>query len=219
MRPRIQFVLGLCLVVSITCLAIFSAPGGELFIDMPSFLIVLVVTAGLTLATYPDTNPLTLFSTAATTPEQDLKLAEVAAGAARNAVFSGVLGYLIGAIQMLQDFSDLSSLGPCLAVTMLTVLYGYFAAYVLFKPLEGYFVARAARKGAQPEKISTIRDASTSTHLGVLLGVSFVLFVTVTVAFFSVGTEVETGRQGLELPKTLLQEQLGDRLPNHHGRQ
>lgn len=54
----------------------------------------------------------------------------------------GMIGTLIGLVQMLGNMSDPKSIGPAMAVALLTTLYGAFIANVLFGPilakLEGY---------------------------------------------------------------------------------
>ena len=47
----------------------------------------------------------------------------------------GLIGTLIGLIGMLQNMSDPSSIGPAMAVALLTTLYGAILAFVLFAPI------------------------------------------------------------------------------------
>ncbi|RKQ64095.1 chemotaxis protein MotA [Thermovibrio guaymasensis] len=78
----------------------------------------------------------------------------------------GMIGTLIGLIQMLQNLSDPSALGPGMAVAMITTLYGAILAYTLCIPiskklkyykdlkmlfLEAYLLtAEAIEKGVNP---------------------------------------------------------------------
>lgn len=54
----------------------------------------------------------------------------------------GMIGTLIGLVQMLGNMEDPKSIGPAMAVALLTTLYGAFLANVIFGPiltkLEGY---------------------------------------------------------------------------------
>jgi chemotaxis protein MotA len=54
----------------------------------------------------------------------------------------GMIGTLIGLVQMLGNMADPKAIGPAMAVALLTTLYGAFIANVLFGPLntklEGY---------------------------------------------------------------------------------
>lgn len=47
----------------------------------------------------------------------------------------GLIGTLIGLVQMLQNMSDPSSIGPSMAVALLTTFYGAVMANILFNPL------------------------------------------------------------------------------------
>lgn len=49
----------------------------------------------------------------------------------------GMIGTLVGLVQMLQDLSDPSSIGVGMATALLTTLYGAMAANMLFIPLAG----------------------------------------------------------------------------------
>jgi len=49
----------------------------------------------------------------------------------------GMIGTLIGLVQMLCDMSDPSSIGMGMATALLTTFYGAFAANLLFIPLAG----------------------------------------------------------------------------------
>lgn len=47
----------------------------------------------------------------------------------------GLIGTLIGLVQMLGNLNDPSSIGPSMAVALLTTFYGAMLAYVVFSPL------------------------------------------------------------------------------------
>ncbi|MEZ5288942.1 MAG: MotA/TolQ/ExbB proton channel family protein [Vicinamibacterales bacterium] len=47
----------------------------------------------------------------------------------------GMVGTLIGLVQMLQSMSDPSSIGPAMAVALLTTLYGAVLAFLVFIPI------------------------------------------------------------------------------------
>jgi chemotaxis protein MotA len=49
----------------------------------------------------------------------------------------GMIGTLIGLVQMLQSMSDPSSIGPAMALALLTTFYGSVMANMLFLPLAG----------------------------------------------------------------------------------
>jgi chemotaxis protein MotA len=49
----------------------------------------------------------------------------------------GLVGTLIGLVQMLRTLDDPSSMGPAMAVALLTTLYGAVLAYLVFLPIAG----------------------------------------------------------------------------------
>ena len=49
----------------------------------------------------------------------------------------GMVGTLIGLVQMLQNLEDPSSIGPAMAMALLTTLYGSIMANVIFLPMSG----------------------------------------------------------------------------------
>jgi chemotaxis protein MotA len=54
----------------------------------------------------------------------------------------GLIGTLVGLVQMLQNLSDPSSIGPAMAVALLTTFYGAILANMLFIPVAGKLKAR-----------------------------------------------------------------------------
>ncbi|MDD9943005.1 MAG: MotA/TolQ/ExbB proton channel family protein [Myxococcales bacterium] len=54
---------------------------------------------------------------------------------AATAPSMGMIGTLIGLVQMLQSLQDPSSIGPAMAVALLTTMYGAILAFVVFGPL------------------------------------------------------------------------------------
>lgn len=55
----------------------------------------------------------------------------------------GMIGTVIGLVQMLQTMSDPSTIGPAMAVALLTTLYGAILANLVFNPLAGKLKARS----------------------------------------------------------------------------
>lgn len=56
----------------------------------------------------------------------------------------GMIGTLIGLVQMLQNMSDPSSIGPAMAVALLTTFYGAVIANIVATPLAGKLKIRSA---------------------------------------------------------------------------
>ncbi len=59
----------------------------------------------------------------------------------------GMIGTLVGLVQMLQNLSDPSKIGGGMAVALLTTLYGAMLANMFFIPLSGCLEVRAAEEG------------------------------------------------------------------------
>lgn len=55
----------------------------------------------------------------------------------------GLIGTLIGLVQMLQNMDDPSTIGPAMAVALLTTFYGAIMANVFFNPLAGKLRGRS----------------------------------------------------------------------------
>lgn len=72
----------------------------------------------------------------------------------------GMIGTLVGLVAMLGAMEDPKSIGPAMAVALLTTLYGAFLANVIFGPmvakLSGYSAAEAAYREMVIEGLRTI---------------------------------------------------------------
>ncbi len=71
------------------------------------------------------------------------KGADFFGGMAALAPAFGLIGTLIGLILMLQSMDDPSSIGPAMAVALLTTFYGAILANVIFTPLAGKLKVRS----------------------------------------------------------------------------
>ncbi|MFC1513084.1 MotA/TolQ/ExbB proton channel family protein [Thermodesulfobacteriota bacterium] len=58
----------------------------------------------------------------------------------------GMIGTLVGLVQMLANMSDAASIGPAMAVALLTTLYGAILANVLFLPLADKLALRSSEE-------------------------------------------------------------------------
>lgn len=67
--------------------------------------------------------------------ERHGKGAEILEGMAGDGPAFGMIGTLIGLVQMLQNMSDPSSIGPAMAVALLTTLYGAIIMTVFTNPM------------------------------------------------------------------------------------
>ena len=69
--------------------------------------------------------------------------AEIFASLGTYAPAIGMVGTLIGLVQMLQSMDDPSTIGPAMAIALLTTFYGAVAANVLFLPMSGKLRTRS----------------------------------------------------------------------------
>jgi len=65
----------------------------------------------------------------------------------------GMIGTLIGLVQMLQSMEDPSAIGPAMAVALITTFYGALAANVLFLPMAGKLRKRSQEEVMVKEMI------------------------------------------------------------------
>jgi len=76
--------------------------------------------------------------------ERHDKGADIFATIAAYGPAMGMIGTLIGLVQMLQNMSDPSSIGPAMAVALLTTFYGAVLANVFATPVSGKLKLRSA---------------------------------------------------------------------------
>ncbi len=65
----------------------------------------------------------------------------------------GMVGTLIGLVQMLQSMDDPSTIGPAMAIALLTTFYGAVAANILFLPMSGKLRTRSQSEILKKELI------------------------------------------------------------------
>jgi chemotaxis protein MotA len=65
----------------------------------------------------------------------------------------GMVGTLIGLIQMLQNLNDPAAIGPAMAVAMITTFYGAFFANLIFLPMAGKVQGQVQARGKAHEMI------------------------------------------------------------------
>lgn len=70
--------------------------------------------------------------------------ADIFGAMAEDGPAMGMIGTLIGLVQMLQNLSDPSAIGPAMAVALLTTFYGAVIANVLCNPIKNKIKVRSA---------------------------------------------------------------------------
>jgi chemotaxis protein MotA len=82
-------------------------------------------------------------------------LARVCDTAGLYAPAFGMIGTLIGLIQMLQNLNDPSAIGPAMAVAMITTFYGAFVANLIFLPLANKAKKQRAMRAQEGQLLLT----------------------------------------------------------------
>lgn len=124
-------------VVALFIVSVAMAMPLHIFIDVPSFILIVgVVIGGLWITYRPGQMCRAIAIGALRSPPRDLDEVIQTQGVLRRGRqlcwATGILGTLIGVIQMLADPSDWSAIGAGMAVALLTTLYGAFAGELLF---------------------------------------------------------------------------------------
>jgi len=105
------------------------------YIDVPSVVFVFVPTVGLTVAAFGARAPveaLALLFSGDPTQDELSRAAGIAFSVGGFALGSGMLGSLIGVVQMLQNMSEPTAIGPAMAVALLTTFYAVCVALMAF---------------------------------------------------------------------------------------
>ena len=84
--------------------------------------------------------------------ERNSRKASLLRRAAEVAPAMGLIGTLVGLIQMLANLDDPSTIGPSMAVALLTTFYGAILAYMVFAPL----AVKVERNAQEETTIATI---------------------------------------------------------------
>ena len=142
-------ILGFILMVVIALIALYSGVGLDPFVDIGSVLITAVVTLAALLMSYGSglgTAIKTVFSSGASRDDVKLGIAVFTKGKS-YALASGALGTLIGLVIMLKNLDDPSAIGPGLALSLLTIVYGLVIAYLILGPVVGSLQRRLDEAG------------------------------------------------------------------------
>jgi hypothetical protein len=136
----------LSLIVLVVCSAISF--GGPLvhFIDFPSATLVVCVTVAGALLSFPASvtrEALGSWSAGGALSEDQARQShQVFQNMGRIAMAAGLLGTLIGLMQMLRQLDDPTQIGPAMAVAMLTLFYGVLLGVVLLRAMANECLAR-----------------------------------------------------------------------------
>ena len=114
-----------------------------LYFNIPSFLLVFGLTVPLTFMTYPIHVVLRAYGTSLKAlnkehalSSSDLREAEMVLELIRRLyIGTGMLGFLIGMVNMLANMDDPRQIGPAMAVAYLSLMYGVIFAEFMTHPL------------------------------------------------------------------------------------
>lgn len=137
-----------------------------IFVNAPSLLIVIGLTVCVPLANHSISDAhnafSAVFSTGDVDPNEGQRHVTVLQTFRMAATGSGILGTFIGLVQMLQSMDDPSSIGPAMAVALLTILYAVFLSELVIGPMSNRIHARMT---GSPE--STAKPESPNTALNI----------------------------------------------------
>ena len=127
------------------------------FFDPISVLFVVIGTLGVMMATH-GRGSLQLISALIgwlfraddqNSPQEHLQIAAKALDFGEFAILTGAVGMTIGHVQMLQQMDDPNAIGPALAVSMLTLLYGALAHMLVAVPLSRHHLQQAGAEAVR----------------------------------------------------------------------
>lgn len=98
----------------------------------------------------------------------------------------GIVGMLIGLVQMLQKMADPSMIGPGMAVGLLTVLYGASLAEFVVNPLQQILINKASPPPAAADAAQTPRRSMLGLGAATV-GLALVMFAIVMLALMPRG--------------------------------
>ena len=126
----------LCLIIFPIVAGMVMSGGVAQFLDPPSAFIVIIPTLGTLLVAYKGSF---ISSFSAIWKDADSKTLDTAIAfwqTVKSCAFGyGCLGFMIGLISMLGSLDDVSSIGPKIAIGLISVMYGLNVSYLLAAPL------------------------------------------------------------------------------------
>lgn len=150
------------------------------FIDLPSIYIVLGMVVAGAIWSFPLTVTKQAFADALSTEDIDEDRAtsgyEVFMRLSQLAVAAGMYGNLIGLVKMLSNMDDPTSIGPAMAVALLTLFYGIILGEFVFKSMAMSFVTRTESTIARSNRGHTTIYFSLFT-LFILMSTFFVMLL------------------------------------------
>lgn len=157
--------------------------GGRLlvFINVPSLILVLGVTLGVTVWSCSMQD--VFLALRAALFAEHLGETDAARGqavfnrAADGAVAAGMLGTLIGLVQMLQKLDDPTAIGPAMAVALLTLLYGVLLGELCLRSMAADLAGRSQTMTLRRDRRGSLSIYAIMMSLMVLLSAFFLMLL------------------------------------------
>ena len=133
-----MYFIGLLLAVFILVATMLLGGSPMLFVNAPSVMIVVGCSLALQIATHGNKNfAIFKFSVPDNLSDEERSSRSAEIKDFRTfLVVTGWIGLIIGFVLMGANLRDLNALGPGLAVSFLSVFYGYFLSYFVYYPLQ-----------------------------------------------------------------------------------
>lgn len=170
--------IGLIGVLFLIVGSIAVGAGATMFINIPSAVITLGITFFMLLAAFgtdflrfiPDG----LATLVCTPGKPNPRFAEIAAHGARYVVGAGIIGTMIGIIQMLSNLSNPSGLGVGMACALLTIFYAIITSELLFA-----YLHKAYSDGSETEttKPLPVRNIGMPAAVTSILMIAFLIML------------------------------------------
>ncbi len=165
------------LFVLIGCIVVGG--GAQSFIHIPSIVFVLGITFFALLATFGTDFlkfiPQSFLTFVSRSPEPKPKFAEIALFASRYLIGSGLIGMLIGLIQMLRNLESPEHIGAGMAVALLTVFYAIVVSEVFCAFLYRAYSADGQTTQSNP---LPLKNATLPAAITALILVTFFVLLT-----------------------------------------
>jgi flagellar motor component MotA len=151
MNTRITVALVIFITLSVTAMTWGGGLNSVLsFVDMPSIMIVIGVTSAGAIWSFPFSILKQSFADAFSEVELDADRAgqghQVFIKLSNFAVASGLYGTLIGLVKMLSNLDDPTTIGPAMAVALLTLFYGVTLGEFFCKSMANSFLIRSQER-------------------------------------------------------------------------
>src|SRR3989339_229938 len=132
----IKLILGIFVSLGLFTYAASAAPGAEIFIDTPSFVIVFPPAILLALSSVPNYSMSCLVKLNSNTFQLQQAKVRFFRMMGTYSIRCGIIGTVIGFIQMAQSYDhDQRNFGYCLAIDLITIFYGYTFSWFICNPI------------------------------------------------------------------------------------